>query len=319
VKLLSSLDARDRRLLFWLAGIGLALAILTGFLLPSGNSNDNPMPSTYLAGRHGARAAYEALLRAGYPIERWERPLRELAATAGPETVVIFAEPYIQDAGAIKAVRQILDRGGRELSTGFVGGFNLPGEAVATPKTFDFAACKLAPEGLDRLSGSGEIWMTPEAGWAVGNPAHRVEYSCNGQPAVVEFDWAKGHAVWWAGSGPLENGSISRAGNLDLLLNSLGLAKGTGSIGTSRCMARCARYGASRPGLPLHCCGLVWRCWCCWWCSVSAGDRGRCAICRPRRVPRPSSFWMRWGRFTAVLEPLQQRWRLPGSGSGGIR
>jgi len=226
VKLLSSLDARDRRLLFWLAGIGLALAILTGFLLPSGNSNDNPMPSTYLAGRHGARAAYEALLRAGYPIERWERPLRELAATAGPETVVIFAEPYIQDAGAIKAVRQILDRGGRELSTGFVGGFNLPGEAVATPKTFDFAACKLAPEGLDRLSGSGEIWMTPEAGWAVGNPAHRVEYSCNGQPAVVEFDWAKGHAVWWAGSGPLENGSISRAGNLDLLLNSLGPREG---------------------------------------------------------------------------------------------
>jgi hypothetical protein len=39
---------------------------------------------------------------------------------------------------------------------------------------------------------------------------------------VVEFNWGKGHAVWWASSTPLENGSLSRARNLDLLLNSLG-------------------------------------------------------------------------------------------------
>ena len=49
--------------------------------------------------------------------------------------------------------------------------------------------------------------MVPEAAWQVGNPAHRVEYSCAGQPAVVEYDWGKGHVVWWAGSTPLENGS----------------------------------------------------------------------------------------------------------------
>jgi len=39
---------------------------------------------------------------------------------------------------------------------------------------------------------------------------------------VVEFDWNKGHAVWWASATPLENGSLARANNLDLLLNSLG-------------------------------------------------------------------------------------------------
>ena len=31
--------------------------VATGFLLPNGNDNDNPLPSTYLSGRHGARAA----------------------------------------------------------------------------------------------------------------------------------------------------------------------------------------------------------------------------------------------------------------------
>ena len=68
MRFFSSLDAGDRRLLLWCLGIGLALAVLTGFLLPNGNSNSNPLPSTYLSGQHGARAAYETLLRSNYPM-----------------------------------------------------------------------------------------------------------------------------------------------------------------------------------------------------------------------------------------------------------
>jgi len=222
MKFLSSLDAKDGRLLLWAVSIGVALAVAIGFLLPNGNSNGNPLPSTYLAGQHGARAAYETLLRSNYPIERWERPLSELAATSGPETVVIFAQPFTREPADIRAVRTILERGGRVLSTGFWGGFILPGEASSAPKDFHFAACKLEPEGLDSLSRSGEVWMTPESTWQVGNPNHRVEYTCAGSPAVVEFNWGKGHAVWWASSTPLENGSLSRAQNLDLFLSSLG-------------------------------------------------------------------------------------------------
>jgi hypothetical protein len=223
---LSSLDAQDRRLLLWCLGIGLTLAVVIGLLVPNANSNSNPLPSSYLSGQHGARAAYETLLRSSYPIERWERPLGELAATAGPETVVIFAEPLTREPANLKAVRQILERGGRVLSTGFWGAFILPGESSDTPEEFTFSACKLEPEGLDPLAGSGEVWMVPEATWHVGNPAHRVDYSCAGQPAVVEYDWGNGHAVWWASSTPLENGSLARAHDLDLLLNSLGPREG---------------------------------------------------------------------------------------------
>jgi hypothetical protein len=223
---LSSLDAQDRRLLLWCLGIGLTLAAVLGLLVPNANSNSNPLPSSYLSGQHGARAAYETLLRSSYPIERWERPLGELAATAGPETVVIFAEPLTREPANLKAVRQILERGGRVLSTGFWGAFILPGESSDTPEEFTFSACKLEPEGLDPLAGSGEVWMVPEATWHVGNPAHRVDYSCAGQPAVVEYDWGNGHAIWWASSTPLENGSLARAHDLDLLLNSLGPREG---------------------------------------------------------------------------------------------
>ncbi|MGA2216764.1 MAG: DUF4350 domain-containing protein, partial [Terracidiphilus sp.] len=225
-RFLPSLDAKDRKLLLWCVGIGITLAAVTGFLLPRSNSNDNPLPSTYLAGRHGARAAYETLLRSNYPIERWERPLTELAAQAGPDTVVIFAAPFTREPADIKAVRTILERGGRVLSTGFWGGFILPGEASGASQELSAAACKLEPEGIDPLSSSGEVWMLPQATWSAGNPTHRVDYSCAGQPAVVEFDWGKGHAVWWASSTPLENGSLARAHNLDLFLNSIGPPQG---------------------------------------------------------------------------------------------
>lgn len=226
MKFFASLDAQDRRLLLWFLSLASGLSVVIGLLLPKANSNDNPLPSSYLAGQHGARAAYETLLRANYSIDRWERPLGELAATAGPDTVVIFAQPLTREPANLKAVRQILERGGRVLATGFWGAFLLPGEAGATPEEFNFSACRLEPEGLDPLASSGEVWMVPQATWQVGNPTHHVDYTCAGQPAVVEFNWGKGHAVWWASSTPLENGSLARAGNLDLLLNSLGPRQG---------------------------------------------------------------------------------------------
>ena len=219
---LSSLDPKDRRLLIGCAIAAVILAVITGILLPNRNNDENRLPSTYLSGQHGAMAAYETLMRAGYPVERWERPLAELAAGAGPETVVIFAQPFTREADEIKAVRQILERGGRVLATGFWGGYLLPGNSVDTPKEFNFAACKLEPEGLDELAGSGEVWMVPEATWQVGKPSDRVQYCCAGQPAVVEYNWGDGHVVWWASATPLENGSLARARDLDLFLNSVG-------------------------------------------------------------------------------------------------
>src|SRR5580658_4315055 len=145
MKLLSSLDAKDRRLLLWCLAIGTVLCVAIAFLMPGPNNNNNPLPSTYLSGTHGARAAYETLLRSNYPIERWERPLAELAAQAGPQTVVIFAQPFTRETSDIKAVRQIVERGGRVLATGLAGGYILPGEESAPPEDFTFAACQLEP------------------------------------------------------------------------------------------------------------------------------------------------------------------------------
>ncbi len=226
MKFLSSLDPRDRKLLLGSVAGALVLAVLAGVFMPRGGDDENTLPSSYLSGRHGALAAYELLERSGYSIERWERPLSELAAEAGPETVVIFAQPYTQETTDIKAVREIVEKGGRVLATGYFGGYILPSGSPMPGVGFSYSACQLEPEGLDALASSGEVWMVPDSTWQLGNPATRVQFSCGGQPAVVEYGWGDGQVVWWASSTPLENSSVARAANLDLLLNSLGDREG---------------------------------------------------------------------------------------------
>ncbi|HEU5457110.1 MAG TPA: DUF4350 domain-containing protein [Terracidiphilus sp.] len=222
MNLFSGLDAKDRKLMLWCLGGALALAVLIGVLMPKENENSNPVPSTYLNGKHGGRAAYETLVRSGYTIERWERPLSELADSAGPQTVVIFAQPFQPESDDVQAVRKMVLKGARVLATGQIGGYLLPGNGTQQPNSFHFAACELQPDGLDPLADSGQAWMMLESTWRMSNPMYRVQYTCAGEPAVVEYDYGKGHVVWWASATPLENGSLMRGQDLNLLLNSLG-------------------------------------------------------------------------------------------------
>ena len=221
MKLFASLDAKDRKLLIGCICAVVVLAVVTAFFARSEDRDNNPVPSTYGTGKHGARAAYELLKANGYDVERWEQPLSDLSAQTDEQTVVIFAEPEPTSPEDLKAVQDIVARGGRVLLTGWSGGILAPGGNALPPVQFE-AACKLTPQGLDPLAGSGEVWMFPEAAWGSDQPLDRVEYNCAGSPAVVEYASGKGEVIWWASSTPLENGSIQRDQNLNLLLNSLG-------------------------------------------------------------------------------------------------
>jgi hypothetical protein len=218
---LAALDPKDRKLLLICLSVVIVLATIMAFFARNENSDDNIVPSSYLTGRHGARAAYELLTASGYKVQRWEESLGDLAAQADAQTVVIFAEPIFTTPEDAKAVREIVARGGRVLLTGLMGGALAPGGDVRASLQFQ-AACKLAPQGLDPLAASGEVWMVPEASWGSEKPSARVQYNCLGAPAVVEYGVGKGRVVWWASSTPLENGSIARANDLNLFLNALG-------------------------------------------------------------------------------------------------
>ena len=78
--LFASLDAKDRKLLFSCLGAVVVLAVVTAFFARNQNNDDNTVPSSYLTGKHGARAAYDLLQASGYNVERWEQPLSDLAS-----------------------------------------------------------------------------------------------------------------------------------------------------------------------------------------------------------------------------------------------
>lgn len=221
---LHRLDVKDRRMILIALALIVALFVLLAIFTPADDPDRNPVPSSYLFGQHGARAAYTLLEQSGYTIERWHQPLSQLALHAGPETVLVITEPFSlpeQTQQARHVVAAILRKGGRVLVTGYIGGTLLPGNHVTVSREATFAACEAQPEGLDPLAAAGPIWIVPRFTWKDDSEA-RTAYTCAGQPVVVEL--AAGHAIWWASSTPLENRSIQRGKNLELLLNSIGPA-----------------------------------------------------------------------------------------------
>lgn len=222
MKFLASIDPRDRKLLLYCLSAVLVLALLMGVLARDEDKDNNPVPSSYLTGKRGARAAFDLLQSSGYAIERWEQPLSELPARADAQTVLILAEPQFVTPEDRKAIGEILERGGRVVATGLNGSRLLPGGEAVPSNQLPAEACKLIPQGLDELAGSGEVWMASPVSWQLSAPRYRVEYYCAAAPAVVEYSQGKGNVVWWASATPLENGSIGRGQNLDFFLNTLG-------------------------------------------------------------------------------------------------
>src|ERR1035441_2457733 len=88
----ASLNPRDRRLMLaCLIIVALAAGVVA--LFAPQEDDDNAVPSSFSSGTHGAEAAYRRLERSGYHVERWERPLSELAEQSDAHTVVILADP----------------------------------------------------------------------------------------------------------------------------------------------------------------------------------------------------------------------------------
>ncbi|HEY0797473.1 MAG TPA: DUF4350 domain-containing protein [Acidisarcina sp.] len=227
MRILPSLNPRDRNAVLLCLGLVMVMIVAIALFSPR-ERDDSPVPSTYGAGTHGAKAAYLLLARSGYNVQRWEQPLANLGNTPDSQldehTVLVLAEPFFtQTKEAKHAVRNVLSHGGRVLTTGSVGSYLIPnGQAAHNTSDITSTVCHATREGLDTLSSSGEVDLESPVVWSTPQPLQRIQYRCGTKPVVVAYHADKGNVIWWASSTPLENGSILRSGNLDLLLNSIG-------------------------------------------------------------------------------------------------
>ena len=83
------------------------------------------------------------------------------------------------------------------------------------------------PALLSPLTRGGNIKIAPEAYWDPDYSMDVAHYAVEDNAVVVSYKIGKGEVIWWGATTPLINSGISQAGNLDLLLNSLGSPQNT--------------------------------------------------------------------------------------------
>jgi hypothetical protein len=229
MKLVVSLDPRDRRLLLITAVLVLCTTVLLVLVHPE-EQPDNYIPSTYSATPHGAKAAYLLLARRGYRVERSEGPLDSVSDRADAHTILILAGPTrAPSQQETAAVRRVLERGGRVLSAGFLAAAAVPDENLdnQSPPQLVGGVCEAEPVGFPPLAAGGKVVMRGVGSvWKLDRPSQRAAFLCAHQGVVVTYPAGKGTVVWWASASPLENQDIAGPGSLELLLNSLQLQHG---------------------------------------------------------------------------------------------
>jgi Domain of unknown function (DUF4350) len=223
----AKLDRTDRSLLIGAGILVVILAIATSLLTPSHRGGRAGFPSTHSTSWDGAKAAYLLLGELGYDVQRWNQSPTELKEDAANK-VLILANP-IQAATSEEsaALRRFLENGGRIVATGddienFLPGGNRFVEVDAAEGDTKFLA--LLPSPL--TEGAPEISMAPPIEWHPAKNDQIAVYGNENTAAVVTYSVGKGTIVWWGSPSPLTNRGLKEPGNLSLLLNSIGDAKG---------------------------------------------------------------------------------------------
>lgn len=214
------LDKSDRKLLIWTGLILLPLIVALALL--TDNEEDSGIPTTYSAQSSGAKAAYLFLKEEGYNVERWEESAENLPSDP-KNTVLVLAGPSGFPKKEEKDAFQLfVSRGGKILATGYSSSWFLP-KADVIPEPIPGAVWKeYQPEMVSPLARAGTIRMSPDSHWGQANLGQLVHYAHEGKGIVVSYKVGEGEVIWWAASTPLSNAGIRQAGNLTLLLNSLG-------------------------------------------------------------------------------------------------
>src|SRR6185437_16247299 len=215
-----NLSSSDRRLLLWAAVIVTVLVIALAVF--SSSQQESEVTTSYSADSAGAKAAFMLLQQQGYKVERWEQSPNQLPSDVASTTLVL-ASPFNPPSKQEKISLQLfLSRGGRILATGYTASLFLP-QADSVPEMLTEPAWKsFEPQLLSPLTRAGTIRMSPSAYWKSSHAFCLVHYADGDRPVVVSYKVGKGEVIWWASSIPLTNAGISSAGNLALLLNSLG-------------------------------------------------------------------------------------------------
>lgn len=217
----SGLSAADRKLMIGAGLVALVLIAGTATFAPVAGPKGSEAPSSYSSSPGGARAAYLLLLDLGYHVRRWSDSPAALTDEA-PNATLIIAEPTeMPIEHERRAIVEFVRRGGQLLFCGGVLGAFFQ-QAKMTPVGFQLEPEQFAADFPGYLTrGAPRVEILPQAYWSELRPSQLGVYGAAGSTAVVAWRIGDGRVIWWAGATPLTNAGITRAGNLNLFLNSV--------------------------------------------------------------------------------------------------
>ena len=219
-RLSASMSAPTNRRFAW-AAWACAVVLLAGIVVTAPPAPEYaPIPSIYASGSGGARAAYLLLRDLHFDVRAWEEPPTALPTTPA---VLILAEPSEPPSNKdVASLRKFVDAGGRILFCG-----------AAIPKFFPEVEVSDPVEGIEWKEFSAnlpsatthdadKVIIRPEVYWKTPSDSQLALYGSQDSAGVVSWQIGKGEVLWWAGATPLTNAGITKSGNLNLFLNSIG-------------------------------------------------------------------------------------------------
>jgi len=214
---------KDARIIIVVFVVTLIITVATALIAPPETPGANA-PTSFSSAPAGGRAAFLTLQALGYEVERSFEPVAELQAD--PKRTVLLctglAPPSGQDKRALQA---FVASGGVVLLAGMSGaaflGIDELGEdhsAVSTPVVTHRV---LAPSPV--VEGVTEITISAlESAITFGDEYVSLFSQTEQQPLVTTAVVGSGRVVWLSAPTPLMNEHISKADNLQLLLNITG-------------------------------------------------------------------------------------------------
>jgi hypothetical protein len=214
------LEPSDRKLLLAAGAVAILLAAGTFALAPPARDQQAAAPSSYASNSGGALAAYLLLLNLHYDVHRWEESPAQLEGR-GNNALLVLAEPSELPTDPERhALREFVNGGGRLLFCGSELKSFFP-EAAITPlftSGWEDSRARI-PSYISHDAYS--ISLEPRARWGTLSASQLTLYGDTKGPTVVAWRMGAGEILWWAGATPLTNAGLSRAGNLQLFLNTV--------------------------------------------------------------------------------------------------
>ena len=219
-----TLSRGERKAMIWLIIACLALAVLI-VVFATDRTEEVFYPSSYSPSSRGGKGAYLLLGQLGYTVTRWEHPLSELPQS-GAGTMLILARPMQWgERPQEDALKRFLATGGRVLCFGLSSQWIVPNESAELNPVPETEWKEYSPAIPSRITRGGPITTDVHAHWSASALNDSVHYRSKDGPIVVSYPYGQGEVVWWGSTVPITNAGISRTGNLELVLNSIG---GTG-------------------------------------------------------------------------------------------